>query len=176
MGECDLNADTINFVPAIPRKTKESPEKFKITEILLILSAVGIVVFLALLVINPNKEAADARNLKRSADVSTILSYISSYVSGKNTLIPEQLPVSDSCVEFTHEICKTGPYNCTDLVNMEFLTEQNQESLVSMPNDPLYVSVNGTGYFITHDGSGKVTVCAPHAERSEQISFSKYMY
>ncbi len=46
--------------------------------------------------------------------------------------------------------------------------EENTDELVVMPNDPLYVSVNGTGYFVSHDGEGIVTVCAPHAERNEQ--------
>ncbi len=171
----DLNAETINFVPSVTKIEKTSSERLKITEIMLILSAVGIVVFLILLAINPNKEAAEARNLKRSADISTVLSYVSSYVEGKES-IPTVIPSSSECVEFTHEICKTGPYNCTDLVSMGFLIEGNEEALVVMPNDPLYVSVNGTGYFISHDGGGIVTVCAPHAERNQKISFSKDMY
>lgn len=175
MGESDLCADTINLVPLSKKKKREDKNRLKITEIMLILSAVGIVVFLALLAINPSKEAAQARNLKRSADISTILTYISSYVSA-NESVPSDIPNSDSCVKFTHEICKSGPYDCTDLVNMGFLTSQNQEQLVIIPSDPLYVSVNGTGYYVSQDGQGVVTVCAPHAERNEQISFSKYMY
>ena len=154
---------------------KESSNKFKFTEILLILSALGVVVFLVLLVINPNKEAAEARNLKRTADVSMILSYISSYA---NTVfsIPEEIPQSSECVQYGNEICKTGPFNCTDLVNMGFLSENNGDALVVMPNDPLYISVNGTGYFVSNNGNGSVTVCAPHAERNKEISFSKYIY
>lgn len=175
MNAPDLNAETINFVPSVPKKSVDSPDRLRVTEIMLILSAVGIVVFLVLLAINPNKEAAEARNLRRSADISTILSYVSSYVEGKE-VVPNEIPNSSQCVEFTHEICKTGPYNCTDLVSMGFLTEEDEEALVNIPNDPLYVSVNGTGYFISHDGEGIVTVCAPHAERNEQISFSKDMY
>ncbi len=176
MGESDLNAETINFVPTIPKEKKEPKNKLKITEIMLILSAVGIVIFLVLLAINPNKEAAEARNLKRSADISTILTYVSSFVVANDKTIPTEIPKSMTCVEYTHEICKTGPYDCTDLVNMGFLTKEGDEELVNIPNDPLYISVNGTGYFISHDGGGSVTVCAPHAERNEQISFSKYMY
>ena len=175
MGESELRADTINLAPLPKSLRKESKNRLKITEFLLILSAVGVVVFLALLVINPSKEAAEARNLKRTADLSTILVYLSSYVKeGKE--IPREIPTSQECVGFTHEICKSGPYDCTDLVNMGFLTGENQEKLVKIPNDPLYVSVNGTGYFISHNGKGQITVCAPHAERNEQISFSKYLY
>ncbi len=88
----------------------------------------------------------------------------------------EEIPISDKCVYFTHEICKTGPYKLLDLVDMSFLTEESSDQLVIMPTDPLYISANGTGYFISQDGKGNVVVCAPHAERNEKISFSKYMY
>lgn len=175
MEESDLNADTINFIPCKGDKKVDTKNRYKITEILLILSAVGVVIFLALLAVNPSKKASEARNLQRTADVSTVLTYISSYADGRKD-IPAVLPTSHTCVEFTHEICRTGPYNCRDLVNMDFLMEENTDALVIMPNDPLYISANGTGYFVSHDGEGVVTVCAPHAERNEQISFSKYMY
>ena len=72
MEDSQLIGNTINFVLKKKEKPKKVNEKFKVTEILFVLSAVGVVVFLALLAINPSKEAAEARNLKRSADISTI--------------------------------------------------------------------------------------------------------
>ncbi len=168
-----LTVDTINFVPVKPTQEEKKESKFNFLEILVILSAIGVVVFLVLLAINPNKEGSDARNLQRRADLSKVLTYVSSYVSRTNT-IPEQIPETKTCVEYMNEICKTGPYDCTDLVNMSFLG--NGEELVIMPTDPKHISINGTGYFIFSDGVGKVTVCAPYAERNEEISFSKYMY
>ena len=173
--ESQICANTINLVPSKRLKKKDSKERLRLTEFLLILSAVGVVVFLVLLYINPSKEAAQARNLQRSADTATILSYVSSYFDSEK-VIPEQIPNSKNCVEFRNEICKSGPYNCKDLVNMSFLTKENAETLVSMPTDPLHVSINGTGYFISNEGEGKITVCAPYAERNEKISFFKYMY
>jgi len=59
---------------------------------------------------------------------------------------------------------------------MNFLSKESTDVLVVMPDDPLYVSPNGTGYYIFNDGKGLITVCAPYAERNEEISFSKYMY
>ena len=175
MDENKLSEETINFVPSIPKKSREvNPNRFKFTEIMLVVSAVGIVIFLALLAINPSKEAAEARNLKRSADVAQILSYVSSYVNAQSE-IPEAIPGSTECVEYGNEICKTGPFDCTDLVSMSFLIKDEEELLV-IPTDPQYISINGTGYFISQDSKGTVTVCAPHAERNEKISFSKYMY
>lgn len=169
------NVETINFIPI--RKEEEKfikEEKFNILEILVVISAFVVMGLLALLAINPSKEAAEARNIKRTADVSAILSYVSGY-NNQYGEIPEQIPKSDTCVNFGNEICKTGPYNCTDLVDMSFLSK-DQEELIVMPQDPLYISINGTGYYISKDGKGYVTVCAPHAERNEKISFSKLMY
>lgn len=175
MEESQICANSINLVPSKRLKRKESKERLRFTEFLLILSAVGVVVFLALLYINPSKEAAEARNLKRSADASTILSFVSSYFDSEK-VIPKQIPTSKDCVEYRNEICKSGPYNCKDLVNMSFLTKENTETFVSMPSDPLHVSINGTGYFISQQEEGKITVCAPYAERNQKISFFKYMY
>lgn len=171
-----LNVETINFVPQKPlEEQKKESNKFNFLEILIIISALAVVVMLVLLAINPNKQAAEARNMQRKADVSMILSQVSSYVL-RNYHIPSEIPTTKSCVEYMNEICKTGPYDCTDLVNMSFLNQVNTEELVIMPNDPEHISINGTGYYIFNDGSGVITVCAPYAERNEEISFSKYMY
>lgn len=171
-----LSVETINFVPKKPDKVESSENnKFNFLEVLIIIAAIAVVVMLALLAINPNKQAAEARNIQRKADVSMILSQVSSYVL-RNYHIPSQIPTTKSCVEYMNEICKTGPYDCTDLVNMSFLNQVDTEELTIMPNDPKHISINGTGYYIFNDGDGVVTVCAPYAERNEEISFSKYMY
>jgi hypothetical protein len=174
MKDSEITTETVNFVPSLPEKEGKK-ENFKILEILVVLSAVTVVGLLALLAINPSKEAAQARNMKRSADIASVLAAVSSW-SNKNGKLPEEIPTSQICVDYGSEICKTGPYDCTDLVNMSFLSNGNSDELVQMPQDPLYVSINGTGYYISQNGLGYVTVCAPHAERNEKISFSKMMY
>jgi hypothetical protein len=176
MQENALSANTINYVPPIPTDVgKEKKEKFNFLEILVVISAFLVVGLLVLLAINPSKESATARNLERSADASTILSYVSSYAARTKT-IPDAIPQTQTCVEYMNEICKTGPFDCTDLVDMDFLANGKQEELINMPMDPLHISINGTGYFIFNDGTGLITVCAPYAERNEVISFSKYLY
>ena len=172
MEKSDFSVESINFVPVKPQPEKK--ESFKFLEILVVLSAVAVVALLGLLVINPSKEAAEARNIKRTADVSSILSHVSAW-SSKNGKLPEEVPESKECVSFGNEICKSGPYDCTDLVNMSFLSDGGTETMIQMPQDPLYVSINGVGYYISQNGK-YVTVCAPHAERNEKISFSKLMY
>lgn len=170
-----MTVESVNFVPERTVIKEEKKEGYKFLEVMVIFSAVVVVGLLALLAINPSKEAADARNMKRSADISSILNTVASY-GNKYEGLPEEVPVDNVCVNLGNEICKTGPYDCADLVNMNFLSNGNTDILVQMPQDPLYVSINGTGYYISQNGKGLVTVCAPHAERSEKISFSKLMY
>ena len=149
--------------------------RYSIFEVLVVLSAVGVVVVLALLAINPGKEGAEARNAQRRADISYILAEVTMYSRSKAS-IPNLIPTSDQCVSFNQEICKTGPYDCSEFVDLSFLNDPNSDDITQMPTDPLYVSVNGTGYYISQDGKGSITVCAPYAERHEEITFTKYLY
>ena len=175
MDQSARNVETINFVPVKKEEEKISKsEKFNILEILVVFSAFVVMGLLALLAINPGKEADEARNIKRAADVSAILSHVSAY-NNQYGEIPSEIPKNNVCVNYGNEICKSGPYDCSDLVNMSFLS-MGEEELVVIPQDPLYISINGTGYYIAQNEEGLVTVCAPHAERNEKISFSKLMY
>jgi hypothetical protein len=69
-----------------------------------------------------------------------------------------------------------GPYDCSEYVDLSFLNDPSSEEIVKIPTDPQYLSTEGTGYYIVQDGSGGLTVCAPYAERGEDISFTKYLY
>jgi len=173
-----------NLGEPISKETKEKisnidkqarKKKYSIFEILVVLCAIGEVVVLSLLAINPGKEGAEARNAKRRADISYILAEVTIYSKSKAS-IPNILPTSDQCISFNQEICKTGPYDCSEFVDLSFLNNPNSDDVTQMPTDPLYISVNGTGYYISQDGKGSITVCAPYAERNEEITFTKYLY
>jgi type II secretory pathway pseudopilin PulG len=173
-----------NLAQPISKETKEKlsnknsqprKKRYSIFEILVVLSAIGVVAVLALLAINPGKEGAESRNAKRRADTSYILAEVTMYSKSKGS-IPNIIPTSQQCVAFNQEICKTGPYNCSEFVDLSFLNDPNSDNVTQMPTDPLYISVNGTGYYISQDGIGSITVCAPYAERNEEITFTKYLY
>lgn len=155
------------------KKAKE--KKFSFLEVLVVLSAIGVIAILTLLVTNPGKEEAEARNVQRQIDLSFILSEVSAY-SEENDEIPTVVPFAHECEVYGNEVCKMGPYDCEELVNLSVLNDSSSESITKIPSDPIYISANGTGYYIFHDGEGALTVCAPYAERGEDISFTKYLY
>lgn len=159
----------------IREEIKPKKERYSVLEIFIVLSAISVVIVLALLAVNPGKKGAEARNRQRRADLSYILNQVSANSRSREG-ISNIIPTSDQCVSFGNEICKIGPYDCRDYVDLSFLNPPNSEDIIQIPIDPLYISANGTGYYIVQDGTGGLTVCSPYAERSEEITFTKYLY
>ncbi len=163
--------------PLQVKSVEEHKTKFSILDILVVLSAFFVVGFLVYLFFNPNKEGSENRNSRRQADISMILSSIQSYTKDNNE-IPKEVLISPQCMTAGNEICKIGPYDCTGLVNLNSIAKDKsgKERVLSIPSDPENRSINGTGYYISQDGLGNITICAPYAERNVSISFTKYMY
>lgn len=163
-------------VEEVFQKEEKKGERFSILDFLVVISAIFVIGFLGYLYLNPDKEGADARNVHRSADTSTILTAVISYCADEDD-IPAEIPTSNVCVSPGHEICKVGPYDCTGLVDLSFLNDsENSEKMISIPSDPVNKSVNGTGYYIVQDGAGRVTVCSPYAERNVEILFTRSVF
>jgi type II secretory pathway pseudopilin PulG len=159
----------------IEENQKPKKKKYSFLEIAVVFSAIGVVIALALLAINPSKQGAEARNIQRQADISYILNQVSAY-SKSRAGIPDEIPITQECVVYGNEICKIGPYECEDYVDLSILNKTDSDDIIQMPTDPLYISINGTGYYIYQNGEGAITTCAPYAERNKQISFTKYLY
>ncbi len=157
--------------------TQKGKGGFPLLNFFLIISAFFVVAFLAYLVLNPEKKGADERNTHRSTDISSILTLVSNHI-GEAGEIPESIPVNKECVATENEICKSGMDDCSGLVNLSFLDTfgEGTEEIAGLPVDPASKSVNGTGYYISQDGQGNVTVCAPYAERNAEISFTEFVF
>jgi len=163
----------------LQQKVEEKPSSkgFSILDFLVIISAFFVIGFLGYLVLNPEKQGADERNVHRSADVASILTAVSNYIDLKGE-IPSNIPINSNCVSVGNEICKIGPYDCKGLVDLSFLTSNGNSNggVISLPTDPSSKSINGSGYYISQDGQGNITICAPYAERNVDISFSKFVF
>lgn len=162
----------LNF---LPKKEEDKVKKTSpIFTILLIICTLLVLGFLGYLIINPQKEIGEKRNLTRSSDLSYILSVVSLYTE-KSGEIPEIIPIGQECTRLGNEICKTESGECIGMVNFSAF-DSKEEIPLSLPSDPSNESENGTGYYITQNGAGSVTVCAPYAERGARIFFEKYLY
>lgn len=148
---------------------KKNAKGFTLLEVLLVVAIIAILAGIVIIAINPGKNLGDTRNSQRSADVTTILNGVYQYSLDNNGSLPTGITTTAT------EICATGAASCTGLVDLGVVTT-NGKYLVSMPKDPqcsTTCATNGTGYKISKDTNGRITVVAPAAEQSKTISVTR---
>jgi len=138
---------------------------FTLLEILLVVAGIAILAGIVILALNPGKQLADTRNSPRRADVNTILNAVYQYSIDNNGSVPASITTTPTAV------CATGG-TCTGLIDLSVLTT-NGKYLVSLPKDPTAGTANSTGYNISKDANGRITVSAPSAEQGATISVTR---
>lgn len=150
------------------KKLKEQQRGFTLLEVLLVVAIIAILAGIVIIAINPGKQLGDARNAQRSSDVTTILNAAYQY-SLDNNNVPGSITTAST------EVCATAAPSCTGLIDLSVLTTAGKY-LVSIPKDPQCSSTcaaNGTGYKISKDANGRLTVNAPAAEQGKTISVTR---
>jgi prepilin-type N-terminal cleavage/methylation domain-containing protein len=139
---------------------------FTLLEILLVVAAIGILAGIVIFAINPTRQLAQTRNAQRRVDVTTIINAVHQYAIDNKGVLPATITSSATGV------CKSGATSCSGLIDLSVLTA-NGKYLTSLPADPSNTSTTTTGYLISVDDNGRVTVSAPSAEQSETISVTR---
>jgi type IV pilus assembly protein PilA len=150
---------------------KQNKKGFTLLEVLLVVAIIAVLAGIVIIAINPGKNLGDTRNSQRQADVTTILNGVYQYSLDNNGSLPTGITTTST------EICATGASSCTGLVDLSTVTA-NGKYLVSIPKDPqcgtgTVCAANGTGYKVSKDANGRITVTAPSAEQSKTISVTR---
>jgi prepilin-type N-terminal cleavage/methylation domain-containing protein len=148
---------------------RKQQKGFTLLEVLLVVAIIAILAAIVIIAINPGKNLGDTRNAQRQADVTTIINAVYQYSIDNNGSIPAGVTTTAT------EICATGAASCTGLVDLSAVTT-GAKYIVSVPKDPqcsTTCATNGTGYKISKDANGRLTVNAPAAEQSKTISVSR---
>jgi prepilin-type N-terminal cleavage/methylation domain-containing protein len=155
---------------------KENSQKgFTLIELLIvvaIIAALAIAIFAGL---NPAKRLLDARNAKRTADVDSILTAIHEYIidnagsypwTGGAPFGPKMLGTGATCTNAsTSDLCNT-PAQCIDL------STNLAKYLKNIPIDPSAGTAAKTGYAISSNQYGVVSIAACSSEGSPVASIS----
>lgn len=147
-------------------KLNKSQKGFTLVELLVVLGILVIILTLVLIAVNPSRQFSQANNVRRRADVVTILNSIGEYAADNNGDLPAGITSTA-----TNMGSGTGDVDiCADLVD---------RYIAEMPYDPTTGSFTScsdydTQYTIRTTGSnGRVIVEAPDAEISETIDVTR---
>ena len=136
-------------------------------ELLLAFSTLAIIISICIVASNPEKKLAMTRNSQRLSDTTVILQAVYQYSIDHNGNFPGGITKTPT------EICKTGATDCKKLIDFSVVTNDNRYT-ARMPIDPKgSVSPNGTGYEVSRDSLGRITVSAPKAEYGEIVKVSR---
>jgi type IV pilus assembly protein PilA len=138
---------------------------FTLLEILLVVAAISILAGIVVVAINPARQLALARNAQRQSDVNAILNAIQQYALDNNGN-PAGLTSSDQ------HICLTGASSCSGLLDLHVLTD-SAKYLTTIPRDLLEDTAGDSGYTVSQNTNGRLTVKAPLAEQGATVSVTR---
>lgn len=147
-------------------KLRKKQQGFTLIEVLLVVAIIAILAGIVILAINPNKQLGDTRNSQRQADINTILNAAYQYSIDNQGNIPATITTTAT------DICASGAADCTGMIDLTVLSA-NGKYLVSIPKDPRTSTATDTGYQISQNANGRITVSAPGAEQGKTITATR---
>jgi len=148
---------------------KGTRKGFTLLEILLVIAAIGILSTIALVAINPNRQLAQARNLKRKSDINAIYNALEKYtVRNRGNTYPG--------ITFTlQEICNTGTRSTTDDLPDTNYCEGKADLRALVPTYIAAIPVDpqGGAYRVSINSDNNIiAVTAPEAELGQTIAIN----
>ncbi|MFA4954790.1 MAG: prepilin-type N-terminal cleavage/methylation domain-containing protein [Patescibacteria group bacterium] len=146
-------------------KNQSLKKGFTLIEVLLVIAIIAILAAIVIIAINPARQIAQSNNAQRRSNVNAIVNAISQYQVDNRGTLPATITTTIT------DICQTG-VSSTSCIDLSVLT-LNQTYIGSMPTDPTSSPTPFSGYDVSKNANGRVTVSAPAAENSETISVTR---
>ena len=138
----------------------KSNKGFTLIEVIVVIALLAILAGIVLVAINPAQNSADARNVKRRADVLQILNAVNQHYVAKGTFPTGMPTVAQSPADL-----KSGATPAGDICD-GIVTTGNYIAALPFDTGGAYTSCSSydTKYTISLDSNNRVTVSAPGTE------------
>ncbi len=137
---------------------------FTLIELLVVIGILATLLAITLIAINPARQFAQANNTKRRSDVLQLLNAIHQYAAENQGQFPTGLTASAAAAP----IASTGTNICTEIMPTYISALPTDPSLNTNPVTDC--TTYDTGYTVSRDAQGRITVAAPSAELGQTIS------
>jgi prepilin-type N-terminal cleavage/methylation domain-containing protein len=152
---------------------KKNKKGFTLLEILLVIALIGVLIAIALVAINPNRQLAQARNLGRREDITNIYNAIEQYTIKNKGNLPNSISTTYK------EICDTGTRGVTDALPSENYCDGKVDLRVlvpkyisSIPKDSQVTLSSSTGYEVLKTATNQITMIAKKSELNQNIAIN----
>ena len=135
---------------------------FTLIELLVVIGILGILLAIVLIAINPARQFAQANNTARRSDVNTLLNAIHQYAADNKGILPANMPAKGNPAVL---IRGTGGADVCAAISPTYVAQLPTDPTLNVAaiSDCTDAAYN-TGYSVSVDSSGRVTVAAPSAE------------
>lgn len=135
---------------------------FTLIEILVVIGIIALLATIVIIAINPARQFAQARNTQRESNINTILNAIGQNIADHKGVF-DCAGVNTLPVGLATSSIDNGAGGAAPKVDLSCLAPTYVPALAS---DPTATSTIATGYFVSVDASGRVSVCAPSANEA----------
>jgi type IV pilus assembly protein PilA len=155
--------------------TAQPKRGFTLIELLVVIGVLAILLSIVLIAINPARQFAQANDTRRRSEVTAILNGIHQFAAENKGKLPTGMPAKGAAAI---EISDAAADICRDLMPRylpSFPNDNTGESpLTACPDAGGYT----TGYFVSVDADGRVTVSrgatgAPETEGGDAITITR---
>jgi type IV pilus assembly protein PilA len=139
---------------------------FTLIEILVVIGIIAILATIVIIAINPARQFAQANNASRTANVNTILNAIGQDIADNKGVF------GGVCGNILPSPTATAHIG-TGAADIDLSCLVPTYIPSAIPTDPNGGTAADTGYTVSVDANGRVTVAAPNAQLSTTISITR---
>jgi len=145
---------------------------FTLIEILVVIGIIAILAAVVIVALNPARQFAQARNAQRSSNVNTLLNAVSQRMADNRGLWTSGGATGCDDIPSTPANIGSNSFNAAFVDIKTCIVPTYVSTMVYDPSAPT-AGIASTGYTISKDANGRITVSSPYAELGTVISVTR---